>query len=318
MGVTSRAFRFEKQQVTKANKRQIPGLKMLTLLFSNKLEARSTGYAHYKLALLLIFCFVTANAFAFIFVYQERYVYIWDWAVYWIYYQDFGALLLRAPQEALHSLAASLTQDYSYLPVLTLAPFSWVFGGSRLAYVLTITNIFVLPAVLLISWVVQCLDKRSNKSAGFPELDLTTLFCLTLHPLWVPVLQGRPDIVGLVVVLVILSIYFRNPLGEKTYGSLLFIGLLLSLIFLLRRWYAYWAIAFFPAAMFADLFRPQKAGSNFLVNVLLTLRNTVIIGITSSAVLWITARSLVIRTLTTDYADAFSAYKMSATLLDSI
>jgi hypothetical protein len=45
-GVTSRALRLEKQQVTKANKRQIPGLKMLTLLFFNKLGARSTGYAH--------------------------------------------------------------------------------------------------------------------------------------------------------------------------------------------------------------------------------------------------------------------------------
>jgi hypothetical protein len=44
-GVTSRALRLEKQQVTKANKRQIPGLKMLTLLFFNKLGARSTGYA---------------------------------------------------------------------------------------------------------------------------------------------------------------------------------------------------------------------------------------------------------------------------------
>ncbi|MDG4596790.1 MAG: hypothetical protein P9F75_14070 [Candidatus Contendobacter sp.] len=278
----------------------------------------NTIFRNYKLVLLLIFCFVAANTFAFIFVYQERYVYIWDWAVYWIYYQDFGALLLQAPQEAFRSLAASVTQDYSYLPVLPLAPFSWVFGGSRLAYILAITNIFVLPAVLLIGWVVQCLDKCSNKPAGLSEFALVTLFCLTLHPLWAPVLQGRPDIVGLVVVLIILSIYFKNPLCEKTYGSLLFIGLLLSLIFLLRRWYAYWAIAFFPAAMLADLFRPQKAGSNFLVNVLLTLRNTALIGITSGVVLWIIAQPLIIRALTTDYADAFSAYKMSATFLDGL
>ena len=45
LGVTSRALRLENQQVMKANKRQIPGLKILTLLFFNKLGAHSTGYA---------------------------------------------------------------------------------------------------------------------------------------------------------------------------------------------------------------------------------------------------------------------------------
>jgi hypothetical protein len=83
--------------------------------------------------------------------------------------------------------------------------------------------------------------------ASLSPLVLATASVLALHPLWAPVLRGLPDVLGVLVIGSILLLHFAKPLAEQRPARLVTIGLLLCLLVLLRRWYAFWVVAFFPA-----------------------------------------------------------------------
>jgi hypothetical protein len=115
---------------------------------------------------------ILANVFAAYYVNQEHSVYVWDYKLYWLFYRDFGSSLVQHPMDALHSLIESIqNDDYNLLPVLPLSPFAWLFGTSRLTYILAITNVALLPSALIISLLAQRILPQQ-----FPQtVPLTTL-----------------------------------------------------------------------------------------------------------------------------------------------
>lgn len=98
---------------------------------------------------IFLTCFLCANGFVIYFINQERYIYFWDAANYWDKYKIMSSLFKNAPLEALKILFQSIrSDDYNFLAVFFLIPFDFLFGSSRLAYILSITNIYALPAAL--------------------------------------------------------------------------------------------------------------------------------------------------------------------------
>jgi hypothetical protein len=184
-----------------------------------------------------------------------------------------------------------------------------------LTYILAITNVFVLPAAFLIALLTQ---RMSSAGRSISSLVLITAIILTLHSLWVPVLQGWPEAVGLVVIVGILLLHFAKPFTEQQWTYLLTTGLLLCLLVLLRRWYAYWAVAFFPAlaaAQSLDIYqRHGPAWRQYIV----AARKAVIIGLTFLIALFGFAPPFALRAITTDYSDIYSAYRTSDSLLEAV
>jgi hypothetical protein len=299
---------------------------------------------------------ILANAFAAYFVAQERYVYYWDLSYYWIKYLHISAYLecsakrwLAGPTaamddqnstatlEACHSLqpgagsdrsaahllaaARSLIasirhSDYNPIPVLPLVPFEWLFGPSRLTYILAVTNLFLLPGALLLGLLAQRVVRLSPANRFLLPLVLATASILMLHPLWVPVLSGYPDVVGIVAIGAILLLHFAKPLAEQKLYTLIATGVLLCLLVLLRRWYAFWVAAFFPALTIAqglDIYlRHGMAWWYYMA----TARNAVIIGLTFILALFGLATPFALRAIRTDYSDIYSAYRSSISLLE--
>jgi hypothetical protein len=263
---------------------------------------------------------ILANAFAVYFVTQEHYIYYWDWSGYWDRYREISASLLVHPISTLHSLIGSVRHDdYNSLPVLILVPFEWLFGSSRLAYILAITNLLLLPAALTMGLFAERVSRLGSLTKAFSPLILVLaiLTILMLHPLWIPVLRGLPDIVGIIVIGIILFLHFTKPITELRLLNLVVTGLLLCILVLLRRWYMFWVVAFFPALALAhglDIFhRHGLAWRQYAP----AARNTVLIGITFTVALFGVATPLVWREIHTNYSDIYSAYRSSGSFLET-
>jgi hypothetical protein len=258
---------------------------------------------------------IIANLFTVCFITQEHYIYYWDWAGYWLKYMDLSTSLSHQPMNTLDSLINSVrNDDYNPLPVLPLVPFAWLFGTSRLTYILAITNVALLPSVFIITVLAQRVLSQQFSRSSFILISTSVLM---LHALWVPVLRGMPDVLGILVIGNILLRLFAQPFAEQKLSHLVTIGLLLCLLVLIRRWYAFWVVSFFPALAVVqclDIYQHHGVVWRQYIN---TIRNIIIIGMTFSIALFTIATPLMLRILHTDYADIYSAYKSSHSLLES-
>lgn len=260
---------------------------------------------------------VLANAFAAYYVAQERYVYYWDWSGYWVMYRDVTAALAQHPVATLGSLIGSIRRDdYNPLSVLPLVPSGWLFGTGRLPYILAITNLYLLPAVLVMGLLVQRALYPYSPRRPFSPFVLTIASLLMLHTLWAAVLRGFPDVVGVALIGGILLLHFAKPLAEQDVGRLIATGLLLCLLVLLRRWYLYWAVAFFPALAVAHGLAVYQQHGLAWRRYLPASRNAVIIGLTFTLALLGLATPFALRAIQTDYSDIYSAYRYNSSLVE--
>ncbi|MCZ7625562.1 MAG: hypothetical protein M5R38_06770 [Candidatus Methylomirabilis sp.] len=122
--------------------------------------------------------------------------------------------------------------------------------------------------------------------------------------------------VGIVLIGGISLLHFAVPLSEQGLGRLVATGLLLCLLVLLRRWYAFWVVAFFPAITVAhglDIY--QRHGIAWRP-YLTAGRNAVIIGLVFTLTLFWLAAPFALRAMRTDYSDIYSAWRYNNSLVE--
>jgi hypothetical protein len=273
--------------------------------------------ANIQMAFLCLSFVIFANLFAIYFISHEQYIYYWDWAHYWKMYIHLNELFIDNPLKALYFLNHSIRHDdYNPLPILPLIPFAWLFGTSRLTYILTITNISLLPSAFMMALFAQRIFVQQFLKPAILPLAIAGASILALHPLWIPVLRGFPDILGLLVINIILLRIFSQPFYQQKIKYLITTGVSLCLLVLLRRWYTFWVVAFFPALVISQCiyFYQQDMAWRYYV---LVIRNATIIGLTFTISLFVFATPFMIRIIHTDYADLYSAYKTGLSTFDT-
>jgi hypothetical protein len=248
------------------------------------------------------------------YVRQERFIYFWDYVGYHEYFANLGLAFEQDMLRALRFVFLSVrVNDYNLLPTLFLVPFSLTFGPGRLSYILSLTVTFAFPSIVLFAYVVRRLSGRSPAESPFDEIGLTVLSASTLAflpVLWVPVVFGSVDVGGFLIILIVLVLYFRADIVDQSYVSLGSMALLLCLLVLYRRWYAYWVVGFFGALAVCEglRFAADKARR---AHWLLIARNALILGAISFLSFFLIATPIAKRMLTTDYGDIYSAYRSS-------
>jgi hypothetical protein len=268
-----------------------------------------------SLWLLLAAC---ANIFAVWFVSKEQYIYFWDFAEYWHDTSLMVYMLRRAPLGAISKLLYSIRHyDYNYLPTIPLTIPMMLFGETRLIYILSIVNIYAIPA----AYVLTAATTAIAKSARFPHLEilhfLVPFALLTLPAFWVPILRGYPDVGGVVLISGILFFYFRNQPKRLENGESIVCGVLLAALLLFRRWYGFWAVSFMVLLpLDAALALWDEPSINFR-SFWKTYRPAALIVLSFCIVVAGIAWPLVLHMITTPYRDLYSAYRGSGSLLES-
>lgn len=259
-----------------------------------------------------------ANVFAIVFVSQEQTIYVWDRSIYWSSFQQLTKLIAEDPLQTLIAVVISVNRDdYNLLPAVILTPFGLVFGTGRLSYVLAIVNIYLLPAAFLMGVVADRIHGRWLGRRSPVILLLTVLIALAFHPMWIPTLHGRVGVAGVVVIAAFLLLYVTAPFEKQTTRNVILMGLLLCLLVLVRRWYAFWVVGFFAALAVSQLAilaaRHRTAWHQYLG----TIQNGLILTASFSIALFGFGTAFMVRVLLTDYADIYAAYRTTGSWLEN-
>lgn len=262
---------------------------------------------------------VFANIFAASFVLKERYIYFWDLAEYWHDTSLMVYMFRRAPLGAISKLLYSVRHyDYNYLPTIPLTVPMSIFGESRLVYVLSIVNIYALPA----AFVLTAATKAIAKSAGLQHAEalyyVVPVVLLTLPAFWVPTLRGYPDVGGLVLVGAVLFFYFNKRPRTLKAREAIVCGVLLALLLLFRRWYGFWAVSFIMLLPVDAAFELWNGCPFDFEACWKTYRPTILVVLSFGVALICIAWPLVVHMITTPYRDIYSAYRASTGLLESL
>jgi hypothetical protein len=178
-----------------------------------------------------------------IYVSSEHTFYWWDYAGYNTATVNTANLFRDSPDKAWRGVIESLSKEKNLLISLPLVPFILLFGESRLSYILSVSLIYVLPFRLLLGAISAKLIPVYSRRVFWS----TVLLSLLIPMSWIPTLRGYLDTGGCVFVALAIWVYLQD-VKLKSWWKIPLIGFLLAAAILLRRHFAYSAIAFFGAA----------------------------------------------------------------------
>ncbi|HZL43125.1 MAG TPA: hypothetical protein VFD66_07570, partial [Verrucomicrobiae bacterium] len=215
----------------------------------------------YKVGALLA-AVLLLNLVWFDYVRRESTVYSWDNDGYWAKCWNFERELETNPRLfVLDTLRSIRNDDYTAEPtiptalVLSLGAKLHLFSYSRAAYILTNGNLYIIPSLLLVVWLVSALwnQRFSFALESVPPAVWIAVAIMALTPaLWLPLYRGYPDGGGLVFCFLITGLFLRwhdkprSPRDELL-SWIAMVVLLVGLVFF-RRWYLYWILWFWVAA----------------------------------------------------------------------
>ena len=275
---------------------------MLDLAPPTRPERRFFAHAAATLALAAL---VLATTWAY--VRAEHTFYTSDYGGY----QTIAEGLLVSYGESLRTAAGavigSMQSEYNALFAIPLVPFLLVFGDSRIVYELALAIVYFVPFTAAIAAIsVRLLPRRA------PLVFWLTVGVVLLTPMaWVPMLRGYPDVGAALLIALAVLACLRDPALSQPWQPFA-IGIPAALSMLVRRHFAYDAVAVFAAlALHAmlRLARARRAGSHrafrdFTMTALRVAASVVI----SLLVLLVVDRAFVSRSLSNNYLSLYTAY----------
>lgn len=258
------------------------------------------------LVLVLILSFVLW------FTNQEKYIYFWDYSTYFNFFNELGSKFTQTPLKALDSIFISIRKaDYNTSGIVPLLPFYYLFGGGRASYISSIAVVYAFPIIVFFPFLIEKLFNFKKELTTFDKSLLYSALVIAIGfapQLWTALLLGYIDIAGVGIIFLILYLFFQKKLSEFTLKRLILLGVLLSLLIIMRRWYAYWVVGFFTAATLQIIFDVYES-ENKLSVLKISLKKLGIIGLSALILFFALATQIGIKMLTTDYKDIYSAYR---------
>lgn len=233
---------------------------------------------------------VILNVLAVIYIKNSKFIYFWDNATYWDISRSIanGVLLPDIFKSIYNSIG---NMDYNYVAGLMSAIFIKIFGESRLVYVLTLVNLYLVPSIILIYQISKKLGKA-------PKIT-TSLIMLLVPAITFMAFIGFADIGGLIGGLGVFDLYYDNDKKGKQPLRYVVIGIILVCMMLYRRWYAFFAVSFITAMI-----------SDCIVNKRKWYYPVITIAV-SGALLFLGFKDFTFNILLRDYGTLYSGYKFS-------
>ncbi|WP_275155810.1 hypothetical protein [Citrobacter koseri] len=144
---------------------------------------------------------------------------------------------------------------------------------------------------------------------------LSVFLSITFIGFWKPIVRGYPDIIAMIPLLLAFIAANKNPASQSiNIKNALFIGCMLWLPFLFRRWYAYTIVSFYVVVPLIDIVWSNN--KSYFKAAYYTCINYLIAGVTSICLVLLFQKELAVNVFNTDYANIYSAYSLP--FLDSL
>ncbi len=192
-------------------------------------------------AIFLLAISVVLNLVVLIYAKNSSTIYFWDNAGYWTTSHQLCKLWQSEGFAALIDavLDSVTTLDYNYIIILPAIVAVRLFGTSRYVFLAAIANVWLYPTYVLIWGFARSRCKHAYLTAAAVILSLPMLVY--------NVLIGFIDVGGVVLIAAALILLFTDKAAKADFGRYFLIGAFLAAALLLRRWYAFYALAFIVA-----------------------------------------------------------------------
>jgi hypothetical protein len=161
------------------------------------------------------------------------------WWIDWYYRTiEVARAFSQSPIAGIGNILQSLGAERNKIYTLPLVPFILLFGESRLVYQIGLALVYLVPFCLVMGGLGTRLIP-ANPTAVFWS---TAILNLLIPVNWIPTFLGIPDTGGTVLIGLAIWLYLQD-IRLKRWWRVLAIGFLLGLSVLLRRHFAYGAIA---------------------------------------------------------------------------
>ena len=238
---------------------------------------------------VLLFLWLGVNCLAYFYISGSNTIYFWDNATYW----DISRTIANGNFDNLwKTVYESIgSMDYNYVAGLISSVLVKLFGESRMCYVLGLVNIYLLPSFA----IVYIMAKRIGKA---PQMTLVLTFLLCPAIAYITIL-GFVDIGGLLICMCAYSLYYPKNRDKNIILRHILIGVLLVLMMLWRRWYAFFAVSFLTAMICECLLAKKKKLS------------VIITALTVGVILVFGFYNFLTGVLLRDYGNLYDGYKFS-------
>lgn len=218
-------------------------------------------------------------------------IYFWDDATYW----DISRAVAKGSlgENPLTAVYESIgTMDYNYVAALPAALWTAIFGPSRMAYVAGLIVMYIIPSLAL----TYRLCSKFSKKTWFAFAAAVFMMPVTIYMACI----GFVDVGGVLIGLACYNLYYSKDGIAKAWYRYVLIGILLVLIMIFRRYFAFFAVSF-VTAMVIDclLFKGSW-------------RNLIITCIVVGGLLMTVFKPFLTGILIKDYGTLYSGYKYSA------
>ncbi|MGD1808037.1 hypothetical protein ACP6PL_21745 [Dapis sp. BLCC M126] len=244
-----------------------------------------------------------------IYVSNEHTIYWWDFVGYQNAANNLTNLFRASTQRAIDDIFGSLSQQKNYLITLPLIPFLYTFGNHRIVYILSLNLIYLLPFSLLIGAIATKLIPVHSRWVFWSTVAIALLIPMS----WSPSLRGYPDIGATLPILLGILFYLKN-IRLTSWWQIPIIGFCLGISIVLRRHFAYSAIAFLAAVSCQTMINfliTFKSGKNSWERLLESAIKISLISLTSFLTISIFAWDFIQSSLTENYRTLYAAWSLS-------
>lgn len=218
-------------------------------------------------------------------------IYFWDGATYW----DITRALVSGEltgegfwKTVFNSIG---TLDYNYAAALPSALWMLIFGKSRVAFVAGLIVMYIVPIELLLFRITKKLSKAPLQAFLIALLIMPVLCFLAFN--------GFVDVGGVLICLACYNLYYTKHGICESWGRYAVIGVLLVVMMVFRRYFAFFAVSFVTMVA-ADCLINRRSWIN-----------TVMMVLVMAALLLTVFNSYFTNILLKDYGTMYSSYKFS-------
>ena len=187
---------------------------------------------------------LAVGALAYAYMSQESFVYFWDYAGFHGIAVQFADALVADPRAGATMFVDALANEYNLIFALPLLPVSVLTDGSRIAYVVALAVLYLVPFALVAG--VVC--RRAFPGLGRAAQWSGTLLAVAVPPVWMTVMRGYPDVLGGAAVLAGLAVLLGDVRLER-WSTILWIAFAVAVAVAIRRHLAYASLAVLGTAV---------------------------------------------------------------------
>jgi len=273
---------------------------------NTKFNSQSSFLTNIILFLTIVLIIIAITS---IYISNEHTIYWWDFVGYQNAANNLTRLFRESLLRAIDDILGSLSQQKNYLITLPLIPFLYIFGNQRIVYILSINLLYLLPFSLLVGAIGIKLIPVYSRWVFWSTVVIALLIPMT----WSPSLRGYPDIGATLFILLGTLMYLQN-IRLNPWWKIPLMGLCLGISIVLRRHFAYSAMAFLAAASCQAMINfliTFKSGKNSGKRLLESAIKISLIVLTCLLTISIFAWGFIQNSLTENYRILYAAWSLS-------